>query len=261
MVENKPRPKIWGHKLRFGVIKHRDGLWAGLDHLLGTGRCVFSAGTLDVKLMEVYSEPQVVGHSWLDPALGRSICLTSVPGARCSSACSLRVGASLTPGELPKEKTWWGGGPWPAALHCGTAIPAKHREHGQQQHARSQRGSRTVLLSAAFALADHPPHNHHPPHNQRLRSPSPRGPCNYLPHQRSYQTSAKQKVLPENDAQVPPGSRDKLPTGSRKQIPSVPTCALQRHTRRPPDRSSASEGHPKTRPSLSSPQGKTKPSS
>lgn len=41
------------------------------------------------------------------------------------------------------------------------------------------------------------------------------------------------KSFPKNDAQVPPGSGDKLPTGSRKQIPPAPTCALWAHEMSP----------------------------
>lgn len=62
---------------------------------------------------------------------------------------------------------------------------------------------------------------------------------------------------PESDAPVPPGSRAKPPTGSGKPIPPVPSCASQGRTRRPPDRSSASEGHPKARlPAFPAPEGR-----
>lgn len=52
MVEDKSRAKI-------GVIKRRDGLWAGLDHLLSIGRQIFPAGTPEMKQMGFAR-----GHTW-----------------------------------------------------------------------------------------------------------------------------------------------------------------------------------------------------
>lgn len=92
MAENRPRDKIWGHKLRFGVAEHRDGLWAGCDLPLSMGQCVFSAGTPHMTLIEVHVEQHVAGP---DPVLGRGICQTSVLGARCSQLAP--QGGSLTP--------------------------------------------------------------------------------------------------------------------------------------------------------------------
>lgn len=100
------------------------------------------------------------------------------------------MGVSWIPSGLLKEETQWGRGPWLGALHCGHENPAKLQDDGQQQQHAARRGSGTVL-SAAFALADHPPRNH---------------PC--------HRTNAKRQVAMQS-----PATAEKLPNFSPAQSP------------------------------------------
>lgn len=110
------------------------------------------------------------------------------------------------------------------------------------------RGSGTVLLSTAFALADHPPHhNHHPPHNQCQCSPSARGSMQLsttpekLPDFSQTESSFQKMMLRshlalETSYQLAPESQCLLlqpaPCGDAQDIP-LTTAAPQKVTQKP----------------------------